>query len=67
MNFVVEQSAYYVVVESQISINFILVQCDAPVQIMDIERNLAILSLVDSTKVCLAYSLLVYYATIFRN
>ncbi|KAI9565490.1 hypothetical protein GHT06_009282 [Daphnia sinensis] len=48
MNFVAQQNAYFVVVESQVSINFILVQSNTNVQLMDIERNLAILSLMDS-------------------
>lgn len=53
MNFVGLENAYYITVESQISINFILVQCDANVQLVDVERNLAILSVVDSQKVCI--------------
>lgn len=51
MNFVAEQNAYYVSVESQVSINFILVQCNTDVQLVDIERNLAILSIIDRQKV----------------
>ena len=47
MNFVAEQNAYYISVESQVSINFIMVQCDTNVQLVDAERNLAILSIVD--------------------
>ncbi|EFX79859.1 hypothetical protein DAPPUDRAFT_197260 [Daphnia pulex] len=46
----VNQNAYYISVESQVSINFILVQCDTNVQLMDVERNLAILSVVDHEK-----------------
>lgn len=57
MNFVAEQNAYYVSVESQVSINFILVQCDTNVQLVDIERNLAILSIVDSGKVRFLYGI----------
>jgi hypothetical protein len=53
MNFVGQQNAYYISVESQVSINFILVQCDTNVQLMDVERNLAILSVVDHEKVCI--------------
>ena len=53
MNFVGQQNAYYITVESQVSINFILVQCDANVQLMDVERNLAILSIVKPEKVCI--------------
>lgn len=59
MNFVAQQSAYFVVVESQVSINFILVQSNTNVQLMDIERNLAILSLMDSKRVCLTNYLLI--------
>lgn len=59
MNFVAQQNAYFVVVESQVSINFILVQSNTNVQLMDIERNLAILSLMDSKRVCLANYLLI--------
>ena len=53
MNFVGQENAYYITVESQVSINFILVQCDANVQLVDVERNLAILSVVDHQKVCM--------------
>ena len=53
MNFVAQQNAYCITVESQVSINFILVQCDANVQLVDVERNLAILSIVDPQKVCI--------------
>ena len=48
MNFVSDENVYYVSVESQVSINYCLVQCDASVQLADIERNLSILSVIKS-------------------
>lgn len=51
MTFIAEQNAHLVSLESQVSINFILVQCDTKAQLLDIERNLAILSIVDQEKV----------------
>lgn len=51
MTFVGEQNAHLISVESQVSINFILVHCDTEAQLVDIERNLAILCLVNHEKV----------------
>lgn len=51
MNFVTDQNAYLISVESQVSINFILIQCNTGAQLEDIERNLAILSIINNEKV----------------
>lgn len=51
MMFITELSAHLVSLESQVSINFILVHCDTNAQLVDIERNLAILSIVNQEKV----------------
>lgn len=49
MNFVPEESIYYVSLESQVSINYCLVQSDADdIRLIDVERNLALLSTIKS-------------------
>lgn len=46
MNYVADERLYYISVESQLPINYCLVQCDAEVQLSDVERNLAILNVI---------------------
>lgn len=48
MEFIPDERAHYVSIESQMSINFCMVQCDINLELVDIERNLAILSRVKS-------------------
>jgi len=48
MNFMPEESVYYVSLESQVSINYCLVQSDADIRLIDVERNLALLSTIKS-------------------
>lgn len=44
MEFLPEERAHYVSIESQMSINFCMIQCDVDLELVDVERNLAILS-----------------------
>lgn len=50
MNYVTDERVYHISVESPVSISYCLVQCDADVQLMDAERNLAILSIIKQEK-----------------
>lgn len=51
MHYMAEENVYYVSLESQVSVNYCLVQCDATdVHLMDVERSLSILSPIKSVR-----------------
>jgi hypothetical protein len=55
MSYSADENLYLISVESQVSIDYCLVHCDSKVDVLDVERNLAILSL---TKTVLSVLLL---------
>ena len=57
MSYSVDENLYLISVESQVSIDYCLVHCDSKVDVLDVERNLAILSLTKTVLSVLFYCL----------
>ena len=66
MSYSVDENLYLISVESQVSIDYCLVHCDSKVDVLDVERNLAILSLTKTVLSVLFYCWLLHEAIFFQ-
>ena len=66
MSYSVDENLYLISVESQVSIDYCLVHCDSKVDVLDVERNLAILSLTKTVLSVLFYCWLLHEAIFFN-